>query len=91
MIEAYAKGTPVIASRLGAMAELVTQNETGFLYEAGHAADLAKTIQQAMDQQELLLRMRGAARLAYERKFSADANYAQLIKLYERAIEDSCG
>ncbi|NNF78716.1 MAG: glycosyltransferase, partial [Rhizobiales bacterium] len=91
MIEAYAKGTPVIASRLGAMTELVTQNETGFLYEPGQAPELVKTIQQAIDQPDVLRRMRGAARSAYERNYSAAANYGQLIKLYERVIEDSRG
>ncbi len=89
MIEAYAKGTPVIASRMGAMTELVQPNKTGFLYEPGKACALAETVSAALDQPECLKSMRTAARKAYERLYSASANYKQLLTLYETAIEDS--
>ena len=35
IIEAYAKGTPVVAARLGTMAELVRPGHTGWLFETG--------------------------------------------------------
>ena len=37
VIEAYCKGTPVIVSDGGAIAELIRENETGYLFEAGNA------------------------------------------------------
>ena len=42
--EAYALGVPVIASRLGSLAEVVADGETGLLFEPGDAADLARAL-----------------------------------------------
>ena len=89
MIEAFAKGTPVIASRMGAMTEIVRQNETGFLYEPGQAEELARVVQQAIDKPDVLRQMRKAARAEYESKYSPNPNYEQLINLYELAIQAS--
>ena len=40
IVESYAKGTPVIASRLGSMTELIEPGRSGWLFEAGNADDL---------------------------------------------------
>ena len=37
IVEAYAVGTPVVASRMGSMQELLVHEETGLLFEAGSA------------------------------------------------------
>jgi len=42
VIEAFAKGTPVIASKLGGMAEIVDDGRTGLHFKPGDAADLAR-------------------------------------------------
>ena len=47
IIEAYSTGLPVIASAVGAAAELVRDGSTGLLYEAGNAAALAKGVEWA--------------------------------------------
>src|SRR5690606_14931584 len=44
-IEALAKGTPVIVSDMGAMAELVDDGVTGRKFAAGDAADLARAVE----------------------------------------------
>ncbi len=41
-IEAFSCGIPVIASRLGAMAELVDDGKTGLLSEPGNSNELAE-------------------------------------------------
>jgi len=41
IVEGYARGIPVIASRHGAMAELVSDGRTGFLFTPGDAGDRA--------------------------------------------------
>ena len=46
IIEAYAKGTPVLGSRLGAIAELVDHGRTGLLFAPGSAEALAATVGQ---------------------------------------------
>ena len=84
-MEAYAKGTPVIASQLGAMAELVQHGRTGLHFQAGDAADLAAKVQQLISDPFQLSRMRQAARHEYEQYYTAGSNYQQLMAIYERA------
>ena len=49
MIEAFATATPVIASNIGSMRELVADGTTGLHFRAGDAADLAAKINQLFD------------------------------------------
>jgi glycosyltransferase involved in cell wall biosynthesis len=86
ILEAYATGVPVIASRLGNMAELVQDGSTGLLFRPGDAQDLADKVQWASDHPVELARMGGEARQVYEARFTAEANYSSLIAIYEAAI-----
>jgi glycosyltransferase involved in cell wall biosynthesis len=54
ILEAFATGTPVVVSRLGGMAELVTDGVNGFQFEAGDAGDLARVLQRFIDQPDLV-------------------------------------
>ncbi|MEQ8824556.1 MAG: glycosyltransferase family 4 protein [Filomicrobium sp.] len=89
MIEAYAHGTPVIASNLGAMTEIVKHGNTGFLFEPGQAGELSATIKKATDDEALLQAMRQNARQEFEHHYSADRNYTQLIDVYTDAVTSS--
>jgi glycosyltransferase involved in cell wall biosynthesis len=86
VIESFAKGTPVIASRLGAMAEIVADGRTGFHFAPGDDVDLAATVRRAVADPLMLSRMRGAARLEFEQYFTADQNCQALMAIYERAV-----
>jgi len=85
IIEAFAKGTPVIASRLGAMAELVDAGRTGLLFEPGSAADLAACVDRLLADPEQCERLRLEARREYEARYTAAANYRQLMAVYQAA------
>jgi len=86
--EAFARGTPVIASRIGAVAEIVEDGRTGVHFAPGDPADLARTIDWTLAHPEAVARMRGEARLEYEAKYTADRNYELLMQIYERAIRE---
>ena len=86
VIEAFAKGTPVLASRVGALAELVTDGLTGNLFPAADADALAETLMQMQANPSNLQRMRIAAREEYEAHYTPAANYAQLHDIYQRAL-----
>jgi len=85
-IEAFAKGTPVIASKLGALAEIIDDGRTGLHFKAGDSADLAAKVRQILAEPLELVRMRQAARQEFDQNFTADSNYKILMAIYERAL-----
>jgi glycosyltransferase involved in cell wall biosynthesis len=84
--EAYSCGTPVIASRTGVMPEIVRDGETGLLFEAGNADDLASKVRWAWDHPSAMRTLGENARTRYEESYTAEANYARLMEIYSRAI-----
>jgi glycosyltransferase involved in cell wall biosynthesis/GT2 family glycosyltransferase len=89
IVEAYASGTPVIASRMGAMEELLVHEETGLLFEAGSASALAEAITKLCGRSDLP-DMRRRARREFEDRYSIEQSYRCLISIYERALERYC-
>jgi glycosyltransferase involved in cell wall biosynthesis len=90
-VESFAKGTPVITSRIGAVAEIVDDGRTGFHFRAGDPQDLARAIDHAFASADGLADMRIAARLEYEEKYTAERNYRMLVDIYEKAIAARTG
>ncbi len=86
LVEAFSCGLPVIASRMGAMAELIHDEFTGLLFEPGNAQDLAQKMQWADNHPEEMQRMGREARWEYEKKYTAETNLQQLLAIYEDAI-----
>lgn len=88
VIEAFACGTPVIASRIGALAELVRDGETGLLVEPGNSSDLADKIAWALAHPEEMAAMGRKARAQYEAEFSAEVNYGRLMEIYTGVLAE---
>ncbi|MEO2020060.1 MAG: glycosyltransferase [Fuerstiella sp.] len=86
MIEAFAAGTPVIASQMGAMEELVDDGRTGFLFEPGNSEDLAEKLRRLWQQPDVQQQMQQATREEYEIRYTTEPNYQRLIEIYEAAI-----
>ncbi len=84
--EAYAKGTPVIVSDLGAMAERVEDDRTGLKFPPGDALALADAVQRLLGDPARLAEMRSAARAEFLAKFTGEANYPILMDIYQRAL-----
>lgn len=89
LVEAFAAGLPVIASRIGALAELVEDGRTGLLFEPGNADDLARTLRWARSHPDELVAMGAAARARYETHYTPDINYRQLLAIHRSAMDDS--
>jgi glycosyltransferase involved in cell wall biosynthesis len=85
-IEAFAKGTPVIASGLGAMLEIIEHGRTGLHFEPGDPQALITQVEWMLNHPEKWHEMRVNARAEYESKYSAESNYAQLMEIYQRVI-----
>jgi glycosyltransferase involved in cell wall biosynthesis len=86
IVEAFACGLPVIASRLGALIDIVKDGVTGLLFNPGDAADLADKIAWARSHPEQMLRMGRAARAEYEANYTPQHNYKLLMDIYDDAI-----
>lgn len=84
-IESFAAGTPVIASRLGAMAEIGDEMRTGLLFKPGDANDLAEKLRWVFDNPQPVEAMRQQARQTYETKYTMHENCRILIETYESA------
>lgn len=87
IIEAYAKGTPVIASQLGSASELISHQRTGLLVPPADPTALASAVRQLWDEAPYLHRLRQAARAEFEAKYTAAQNYQQLLAIYEQALQ----
>ena len=85
LVEAFACGLPVIASRIGALPQLVAEGTTGLLFEPGNAADLASKLAWAHAHPERMAEMGVNARTEYEAKLTGAANYKILIDVYTQA------
>jgi len=82
MVEAFACRLPVIASRLGSMAEIVTDGLTGLHFSAGDPVDLAAKVDWAWTHPQEMEEMGGNARKEYETKYTADRNYEHILGLW---------
>ncbi|MCC6422626.1 MAG: glycosyltransferase family 4 protein [Phycisphaerales bacterium] len=86
MVESFAKGTPIVASNLGSMAEMIDDGRTGRLFWPGDSAALARTVDELWQNPSQLASMRQQARLEYEMHYSADINHQMLMGIYADAI-----
>ena len=86
--EAYACGKPVIASRLGAMAELVEDGKTGLLFEPGNPEDLASKIKWMLENEDACIEMGRNARKVFEEKYTAEKNFEILMNIYKKVMDN---
>jgi glycosyltransferase involved in cell wall biosynthesis len=87
VMESFALGVPVIASRIGGLPEMVTPGETGLLVEPGDPEDLASAIKWLSGNDDVRGTMRISARRFAEREYSPEAHYERLMNLYKRVLQ----
>jgi glycosyltransferase involved in cell wall biosynthesis len=80
--EAYSLGVPVIASRLGSLAEVVRDGRTGLLFEPGDERSLAAALVRLADDPELAERLGRRGRRFWERLLSPESTTDALLGLY---------
>jgi glycosyltransferase involved in cell wall biosynthesis len=85
-IEAFAAGKPLIATNLGAMAEMIDDGQTGLHFSLGDHQELAAKVNWAWSHPHVMKSMGLAARKEYENKYTAEKNYAILMDIYRRVI-----
>lgn len=84
-LEALAAGTPLVATAVRGLRELLTDGENALLVAPGDAEALAGAITRVLDDFELRERIRnGGLRLA--KSHSPDAMVDAYLRLYQRVI-----
>lgn len=87
LVEAFACSTPVIASRLGALAELVSAGRNGWLFEPGSAEDLAKVIGEAQNSPNKCFEFGTNALEDFHHNYSGEASYGMLSGIYDTVLQ----
>jgi glycosyltransferase involved in cell wall biosynthesis len=90
-VESFAIGLPVIGSRIGVNAEMISEGITGLNFTVGDPDDLADKMRWAWDHPNEMAEMGRNGRREYETKYTASINYKMLIEIYERTIEGNQG
>jgi glycosyltransferase involved in cell wall biosynthesis len=80
--EAFAGGTPVVASNVGGISEFVQHEKNGLLFERENAQDLGRQLKRIVDEPQLLKQLRngiGSVKTIEEEVDELEAIYRDLI------------
>jgi glycosyltransferase involved in cell wall biosynthesis len=86
-MEAFAVGTPVIATSIGPPATMIIPGETGFHFTPGSVAELRERVEWCSRNLDQLRAMRPKARQAFENNYTGVTNARMLLAIYKRAQE----
>jgi glycosyltransferase involved in cell wall biosynthesis len=85
-IEAMASGTPVVASGLGGLPEVVEHGVTGFLVEPGNVAELRGRLAQILGNRRLAARLGRNARERFLGRFTWEACAERCLAAYTELV-----
>ena len=87
--EAMAHQTPVVATRVGGIPELITDGQTGYLVERGDSERMSSRVLELVNDPAARARMGQAARQTVETRFDLQTKVAQLIESYGIAVSEA--
>jgi glycosyltransferase involved in cell wall biosynthesis len=87
--EAFSMGLPVVASRLGALAEIVRHEKNGLLFEAGNADNLRNVTQMLTKNQKMKESLSEGAKADYLERYTPKANLKTLLEIYQAAMRSA--
>jgi len=85
-IEALSFGTPVIASAIGGIREVIQDGYNGLLFKPGDVEDLTRTLKRALSDTELLRKLGKNARESAQR-YNLESHIESLLKVYEEVLK----
>jgi len=88
ILEAYAAGVPVIASRIGGLAEAVIDNETGITVDPGDTEAWRAAARQLGDDDKLTIRLGRAAHALWAERFNPTRGLEMLEAAYGEALDE---
>jgi len=85
LLEAQALGVPVIATKVGAVSEMLINGETGFLVKPGDELELAKAIEVLVKNHKLRERFSAKAKI-FSMNFTVEKQVDRLEDLYHEVL-----
>lgn len=85
VMESFAAGRAVVASRRGGLTEMITEGETGFLFPPGDYQSLAAILDRMFASASLCQKLGKAARAFAERQYHKAAHLPRILDIYKRA------
>jgi glycosyltransferase involved in cell wall biosynthesis len=82
-----ASGTPVVASRLGGLSEVIEHGVTGFLVEPGNVAELRWRLDQVLGDRPLARQLGRNARERFLETFTWDACADRCLAAYSELVD----
>jgi glycosyltransferase involved in cell wall biosynthesis len=86
ILESFATGTPVIATRIGSMESVVEPQQSGLHFAPGDAQDLVRQVDWMIEHPGEWQALRQRTRAVYEAKYSAERNYEMLMQIYNAVL-----
>ncbi len=87
-VEAMAAGVPPVASDRGSFRELITHGSDGILFDPADPRALAEVLKDIVENPPKYAAYGRRARSTYERRFSPEANMAELLTIYDFAMRN---
>lgn len=91
LLEAFASGTPVIASHIGSLPEIVAEGTAGLLFTPGDASSLAAAIALLLSDPSAMARMGKAGQERATTLYGPSANALQLEAIYASVLDERPG
>jgi len=85
--DAFAFGLPVVASRIGMLAETIRHEKNGLLFEPGNVENLRNVVRKLAKDNRLVDRLGAGARLDYADRFTPKKNLQTLLEIYQAAFK----
>lgn len=87
VLEAMATGLPVVATRVGGVAEFVRDGTTGYLVAPDDAAGLGARMQLLLDDPALRRRLGAEGRAVVEDEYNAAVNVPRMLDIMKAAVD----
>ena len=81
VIEAYAYGKPVIASRIGSLAEIIEDGQTGLLVETKNALELSEKMRAFAERETLSMELGKVARRKCEDTYNVNIHMDKVLEI----------
>jgi glycosyltransferase involved in cell wall biosynthesis len=85
-LECFAAAKPIVASRMGGLPSIVSEGETGLLFTAGNATEIAEKVRYMFAHPYEADRMGRRAREIVETKYSRERSYQDLMDIFRKVV-----